>query len=106
MIACCWLLTTNDLWGKDSSWFWTLVQGIATAFTLIALVVISWRQGKELQRTKKENARALLDSHRVQASGLRLISLAIGKDPNVDGARRELELLLEGIEKKIQREIS
>src|SRR5258708_6372460 len=56
------------------------LEALFTALAFFALVITAWAQAKELRRTKRETAEALVVASRLQAAGARLISMAVEKD--------------------------
>jgi hypothetical protein len=78
-----------------------------TALAFIGLVITTYYQAEELKRTKREIAQernerleALIHVTRLQASGMRLISMAVEKHSSTAAARQELEKQVEEFEKK------
>ena len=92
---------TNTL-GEFSAMFQPL-EALFTALAFVALVVTNWRQSKELRQTKRQTTEILGLAFRLQASGLRLVSMAIEKDSNTVVARQELETQVEEFEQMLQR---
>jgi len=79
------------------------LEALFTALAFVALVVTNWRQSKELRQTKRQTTEILGLAFRLQASGLRLVSMAIEKDSNTVVARQELETQVEEFEQMLQR---
>jgi hypothetical protein len=88
--------------GEFSAMFQPL-EAFFTALAFVALVITSSRQSKELQDTKKQTTEVLGLAFRLQASGMRLISMAVQWDPQTADARRELENQVEEFERMLQR---
>src|SRR5206468_9306622 len=66
--------------GEFSAMFQPL-EALFTALAFFALVITVWLQSRELRQTKRDTAEALVLASRLQAAGLRLISMALEKDP-------------------------
>jgi hypothetical protein len=78
------------------------LEALFTALAFFALVLTIWWQSEELRKTKKETAEALVLAIRLQASGMRLISMAVEDDSNTGAARRELERQIEELEQRLE----
>jgi hypothetical protein len=94
---------TNTL-AEFSAMFQPL-EAFFTGLAFVALVVTSSRQLKELEETKKQTTEILGLAFRLQASGMRLISMAVQWDPQTTDARRELETQAEGFEHMLRRHL-
>ena len=66
--------------GEFSAMFQPL-EAFFTALAFVALVVTTSRQSKEIQDIKKQSTEILGLAFRLQAAGMRLISMAVQWDP-------------------------
>ena len=98
------LLPFSKTLGEFSTMFQPL-EAFFTALAFVALVVISSRQSKEIQDIRKQSTEILGLAFRLQAAGMRLISMAVQWDPQTTEARRQLEIQVEEFERILQRHL-
>ncbi|SRR6266568_8435929 len=88
--------------GEFSAMFQPL-EAFFTALAFVALVITSSRHSKELQDSKKQTTEIFGLAFRLQASGMRLISMAVQWDPQTADARRQLEIQVDEFERILQK---
>ena len=63
-----WSWITQNLWGQNSAWFWTMVQGIAVSLTLIFIAFQLRGQNRQL-KSQNDQLQA-----QMQATGLQILT--------------------------------